>query len=108
MKTRWGGKLNCKSVVSSRRGDGLDAPYAPHVFLPARQIAFNSINVYARTASDPEALGDPIRLAVQAVNPDLPVFGVRSVHSVISESLASRRFAMLVLGFFAATALLLA
>jgi predicted permease len=95
-------------VVGRSRGDGLDAPYAPHLFLPARQIAFNSITVYVRAAARPEALEEPIRRAVQEVNPDLPVFGVRSVRSVISDSLASRRFAMQILGFFAATALLLA
>jgi putative ABC transport system permease protein len=95
-------------IVGRARSDGLDAPYAPHLFVPARQIAFNSITVYARTSASPEALEGPIRREVQAVNPDLPVFGVRSVRSVISDSLASRRFAMQVLGFFAATALLLA
>jgi len=95
-------------IVGRARSDGLDAPYAPHLFVPARQIAFNSITVYARTSASPEALEGPICREVQAVNPDLPVFGVRSVRSVISDSLASRRFAMQVLGFFAATALLLA
>jgi len=95
-------------VVGRSRGDGLDAPYAPHVFLPARQIAFNSITVYVRAAASPEALEEPIRREVQAVNPDLPVFGVRSVRSVISDSLASRRFALQILVFFAATAMLLA
>jgi predicted permease len=95
-------------VVGRSRSEGLDAPYAPHLILPARQIAFNSITVYVRAAASPEALEEPIRRAVQEVNPDLPVFGVRSVRSVISDSLASRRFAMQILGFFAATALLLA
>ncbi len=56
----------------------------------------------------PKPWKEPIRRAVQEVNPDLPVFGVRSVRSVISDSLASRRFAMQVLVFFAATAMLLA
>jgi len=57
---------------------------------------------------DPETLTDQVRRAIQAVDPDLPVFGVRSLHGVIADSLASRRFAMQVLGAFAATALLLA
>jgi putative ABC transport system permease protein len=42
------------------------------------------------------------------VNPDLPVFGVRALRSIISDSLASRRFAMQILGLFATTAMLLA
>jgi predicted permease len=95
-------------VVGRSRSDGLDAPYVPHLFVPARQIGFNSMTVYVRAAASPEALEEPIRRAVQEVNPDLPVFGVRSVRSVISDSLASRRFAMQILVFFAATAMLLA
>ncbi len=95
-------------IVGRSRSDGLDAPYAPHMFVPARQIAMNSITVYIRAAASPEALEGPIRREVQAVNPDLPVFGVRTVRSIISDALASRRFALQILVFFAATAMLLA
>jgi len=95
-------------VVARSRGDGLDAPYTPHLYFPARQVNLNAMTVYIRTASAPEALEDGIRREVQAVNRDLPVFGVRSLRGIISDSLAARRFAMQVLGFFAATALLLA
>jgi predicted permease len=95
-------------IVGRSRSDGLDAPYAPHMFVPARQVAVNAMTVYVRAAASPEALEEPIRRAVQEVNPDLPLFGVRSVDSIIADSLASRRFALQILVFFAATALLLA
>jgi predicted permease len=95
-------------VVGRSRSDGLDAPYTPHMFLPVQQIALNAMTVYIRTAASPEALEEPVRREIQAINPDLPVFGVRSLGSIISDSLASRRFAMQILGFFAATAMLLA
>jgi putative ABC transport system permease protein len=95
-------------VVGRSRSDGLDAPYAPHLFLPAKENSLNAMTVYIRTAASPEALEDPVRRAVQALDPDLPVFGVRALRGIISDSLASRRFAMQILGFFAATAMLLA
>ncbi len=95
-------------VVGRSRNDGLDAPYVPHIFLPGKQIAFNSMTVYIRTAASPEVLEEPFRRAIQSVDPDLPVFGVRSLRGIISDSLAPRRFAMQILGFFAATAMLLA
>jgi predicted permease len=96
-------------VIGRTRSDGLDAAYEPHLFLPAKQLQFlNAMTVYIRTSASPEALEDPIRREVQAVDPDLPVFGVRALRSIISDSLASRRFAMQILGFFAATAMLLA
>ena len=95
-------------VVARTRGDGLDAPYTPHIFMPARQVPLNPMMFYIRTSADPDALAEPVRRAIQSVDPDLPVFGVRSLRGVIAESLAARRFAMRVLGAFAATALLLA
>src|ERR1700674_5980851 len=64
------------------------------------------MSVYIRTAASPEVREEPVRREIQAVNPDLPVFGVRAFRSIISDSLASRRFAMEILGFFAATAML--
>ncbi|HXM23560.1 MAG TPA: ABC transporter permease [Terriglobales bacterium] len=93
-------------VVGRSRSDGLDAPYTPHLFLPAWPSALNAMTVYIRTAASPEVLEEPVRREIQAVNPDLPVFGVRAFRSIISDSLASRRFAMEILGFFAATAML--
>jgi predicted permease len=95
-------------VVGRSRSDGLDAPYMPHLFVPALQVNLNAMTVYVRTAASPEAMEEPIRREIQSVNPDLPVFGVRALRSIISDSLAPRRFAMQILGFFAATAMLLA
>ena len=95
-------------VVGRSRSEGLDAPYAPHVFLLAKENGLNAMTVYIRTAASPEALEDPVRRDVQAVDPDLPVFGVRALRGIIYDSLASRRFAMQILGSFAATAMLLA
>ena len=95
-------------VVGRSRSEGLDAPYAPHLFLPAKENGLYAMTVYIRTAASPETLEDPVRREVQAVDPDLPVFGVRALRGIIYDSLASRRFAMQILGFFAATAMLLA
>ena len=95
-------------VVGRSRSDGLDAPYKPHIFLPARQLPINAMTVYIRTEAVPEAMEGVIRREIQAVDPDLPVFGVRSLRSTIADSMAARRFAMQILAFFAATALLLA
>ncbi len=95
-------------VIGRMKSEGLDAPYQPHIFLPALQNVGFAMNVYIRTAASPEALQELVRREVQSVDPNLPVFGVRTMDSIVSDSLASRRFAMLVLGFFAVTALSLA
>ena len=99
--------LSVVGIVGRMKSDGLDAPFAPHLFVPSLQFRIYAMNVYIRTESSPEDLEEPIRREDQDVDPNLPVFGVKTLEGVVSNSLAPRRFAMEVLGFFALTALLL-
>jgi len=57
--------------------------------------------VYARTITEPGQLAELIRREVQNVNPDIPVYGVRTLDDVVAQSLAQRRFALELLGIFA-------
>jgi putative ABC transport system permease protein len=66
------------------------------------------MSIYARTQGNAESLQESIRSAVQSVDPNLPVFDVHTMDNIVSESLASRRFALQLMGLFAATALVLA
>jgi putative ABC transport system permease protein len=95
-------------VVGRTKSNGLDAPYAPQIFITAYQSAGYALYVFLRTSASPDALEEPVRREIQAVDPSLPVFNVRTLDSVVADSLAERRFAMQMLGLFAATALLLA
>jgi len=95
-------------ITGRTRSDGLDAPYAPHLYLPMLQLPRRDLDVYLRTSESAESLEAPIRREVQAVDPTLPVFGVRALQGIVSDSLASRRFTMQVLGVLALAALLLA
>jgi ABC-type antimicrobial peptide transport system permease subunit len=61
-----------------------------------------------RTTGDPLALAEPARRAVAAVDPNVPVFQVRSLPQLRAASTARTRFLMLVLGIFAGAALALA
>jgi ABC-type antimicrobial peptide transport system permease subunit len=49
-----------------------------------------------------------IRAELQKLDPDLPMYGVRTMQERVASSLASRRFAMLLLALFAAVAMGLA
>ena len=49
-----------------------------------------------------------VRGAVQSVDKDQPIYRVRTMEDVLAESVAQKRFSMLLLGIFAAVALLLA
>jgi len=49
-----------------------------------------------------------VRSAMQEIDKDLPLYGIKTVNDVISESVAPRRLNMLLLGIFAGLALVLA
>src|SRR5262249_25109503 len=74
-------------VAGRTKTEGLDAPYAPHVYFPAYQSIGHEMNVYARGTAPAETLQEPIRRAVQAVDPTLPVSGVRAMATVVARSL---------------------
>jgi predicted permease len=95
-------------VVGDIKSDGFDAPSVPHVYMPLRQAApFNAV-VFLRSKADVAGLGEAVRRAVENVDPDIPVHSVSSLDQIIARSLADRRFALELLGVFAAVALLLA
>jgi predicted permease len=61
-----------------------------------------------RTAPDPLSVVSAVRAQVAGPTEDQPIFGVETMEQIISDSLAERRFAMLLLIIFASTALVLA
>ena len=62
----------------------------------------------ARTSSDPAASVNPIVREIHAMDPTIPVYDVRTMEGRMYDSLARQRFATLMLGAFAAFALVLA
>jgi ABC-type antimicrobial peptide transport system permease subunit len=64
--------------------------------------------VTLRSSVPPATLIDPLRAALRAYDPDLPLFDVRTMDQRINESLAGRRVPMQLVGVFALFALLLA
>ena len=60
-----------------------------------------------RTANDPLASAAALREVIRERDPALAVFGVEPLDRTVSRSVAERRFAMLLIGLFAATALTL-
>ncbi len=95
-------------VVGQVKQYALDADariafYRPHTQQPARQLY-----VTVRTAGDPAALGGPVRDAIRGLDPDLPIFRMKTMRARVDESLARRRFLMTLLSLFAAVAAALA
>jgi predicted permease len=98
-------------VVGSVRHSGLDAEPRPQVYRPAAQLSERQMpgqmTFVVRTAGGPGALAGAVRAAVHEVAPDLPVSNLRTLEQVVSDSVAARRFNLLLLGLFAALAMTL-
>jgi predicted permease len=94
-------------VVGDIKTGGLDTERVPHVYFPVQQSAAYSMAVFLRVSSNPGALAEPLRREIQAIDHDLPVFGIRTMEQIMATSLAQRRFALEMVGAFALVALLL-
>jgi len=98
-------------VIKDIKSGGLDQSGTPHIYRPIYQFRGTrtlSLNVTVRTSLSATSLEPQIRREIQAVDPDLPIFNVRTMNEVIDGSLASRRFSAELVGVFAVVALLLA
>ena len=67
----------------------------------------NSLTVVMRTQGPPDAMSGAVRRTVAQANSEHVVYEVESMDSIVSDSLADRRFSMALLGVFAALALIL-
>jgi putative ABC transport system permease protein len=104
-------------VVEHVKHYGLDGevPVDPQFYYALEQVPdkyfpviVNRLTLLARTSGDPLSLIGSVRQQVLAVDSNQPVYNARTMEQVINESIAPRRFAMLLLTIFAGVALLLA
>ena len=91
-------------VVGNVKQDALDTDSRMAMYLDQTQLTPRAINVVVRAAGDPAALTTAVRRELRDFDPDLPVYDVRTMDQRVSESLARRRFSMLLLTIFAALA----
>ncbi|HEV3468003.1 MAG TPA: ABC transporter permease, partial [Pyrinomonadaceae bacterium] len=95
-------------VVGEVRHYGLETAPTMQLYLPHRQVPSQVMTLVVRCAGDPAALAAAVREQVWAVDKDQPVYNVRTMEQLLGESLAQRRFTMLLVAVFAGAALLLA
>jgi putative ABC transport system permease protein len=99
-------------VVANLKQNSLAADISPGVYEPIPQMPQESpirgFYLAVRTTSDPTAIVSSLRQIVRSLDPEIPLFQVRPMEQALSESVAPRRFNMLLLAAFAGLALLLA
>jgi putative ABC transport system permease protein len=94
-------------VVADTRQLALDSPPRPEMFFPSRS-QFPSLSLIVRTAGDPLRMAPAVTAQVWAIDKDQPVHDVYAMEHVVDDSISQRRFNMLLLAIFAATALVMA
>jgi putative ABC transport system permease protein len=102
------GSTEIVGVVGSVHHEGLDANPRATMYVPYRQDIFSSMWIMARTGGDPARLAGSVRQVMREIDPALPVFGLAPLTDAVTQSVAERRFSMLLLTLFAAIALFLA
>jgi predicted permease len=104
-KTGW---IEIVGIVADVHESGLAVNPVSEFYVPLVIHAPQSASLVARTRVNPSALVRSIRNQVLAIDKDQPVSDVATIENVLEATLGQRRLTMLLLGSFAAMALLLA
>ena len=101
-------------VVADVKAAGLDQDTPVQVYTAQAQMpsfpsgTVSSMTVLARTVADPARVGPAIHAAILAVDRGQPVYAIQPMTEVVSKSIAQRRLSLVLLAFFAGSAMLLA
>ena len=95
-------------VKDVRQNDFIASPKM-QMYLTYRQLKSVAANaLVVRTSVEPMSLAAPVRNAIWSVDKDQTVADIDTMDHIVAEAVARQRFSMLLLGLFAALALLLA
>ena len=95
-------------VVRHVHNRTLEARSRVEVYWPENQRPYTAMALTVLTSGNPMGQVSTIQREVSAIDPDLPVYRVRTMNEVMGESLERRRLALILLAGFAGLALLLA
>jgi predicted permease len=100
--------LTVAGVVGRVKHESLDSDPRIAFYLPQTQYPSRAMTVVMRSQGDPSTLSPSVKKELRGIDPDLPMYSVRTMDERVEVSLARRRFSMLLLGIFAGMALVLA
>jgi putative ABC transport system permease protein len=95
-------------IVGNVHHGGLDASPEPTMYAPFKHDTFSQMSLLVRTSDDPAKFIGTARRIVRELDGSLPAFALAPLTEAISDSVAQRRFSMLLLTVFAFVALFLA
>jgi putative ABC transport system permease protein len=94
-------------VVASMKNSTLVRDSEPAIYFSFRQFPFRGLNVVVQGQGDAAALLGALRTSVQRLDPNLPLASARTVDRIVGEATDRPRALMVLMGIFAALALVL-
>jgi predicted permease len=95
-------------VVASVKNSTLVRAAEPAIYFNYRQFPFRGLNIVVQGQGDPAALVAAVRTEVQRLDPNLPIASARTLDRIVGEATDRPRALMMLMGVFAALALVLA
>jgi predicted permease len=99
--------MNIIGVVDDLKDDGLAAANRPVFYMPFRQMTHTNLNLVLRTEGEPTSYSSTVRDLIWDLDRDAPISAVSTLSVRLSESTFAQRFQAILLGTFAAIALIL-
>jgi putative ABC transport system permease protein len=95
-------------VVGDIKHSGLDTESGAQMYLPYPQQPWNFMSLVVRAQSDPTKMAGAVRHEISALDTNQSAYDVKTMQQVVSESVSQPRLYTVLLGVFAAVAMLLA
>ena len=102
-----GTPITVAGVVGDAHPGAVDREPPLLIYRPHEQWASGPMTLVVRTAQDPAALAPAVRAEIKEMDPNLPIPTVQTMREIVSETVAERRFQMMLISLFALLALLL-
>ena len=100
--------IDIVGVVRTAKYRNLREAPLPFIYLPLAQELQRNMSLVVRTDVDPSALRNSVISTVRRINPNVPVFGVKTITEQIEAALSQERMMASLLAVFGCAALLLA
>src|SRR5260221_2540786 len=95
-------------VRTVRHNNLANAPKLAELYFPVSQRPELQMTILIRTKGEPLALVSAVKEAVESVDPNLPVFNIRTMESKIGDELVTQRLSVVLVSLFSVLALILA
>jgi len=100
--------ISVVGVVSHVKNYGVDQPSRVETYVPYAQNPSDGAVIVLRSSADPATLSAGVRDVLKSIDPNVPIYNVRTLEEIVGETVAPRQFSVILLSAFAGLALTLA